>query len=206
MAGGMGDGTALRPRRNLRWIAAGVLAVSLGALGAALLYGNISNAISVVAINRTVYRDQLITEADLGITSAVPAAGLDMVPADQLPGVVGRTAHLDLTEGTLLSPRSFGEPVTEPGHVRLGLRLVAGRIPAASMPPGARVLLVPVGREGGDPPSGASVVGRIATPASVSPDGASIVDVTIAEGEAERVARLAAADQLVLVQLPGVQR
>ena len=206
MAGRIGASAAPRPRRNLRWIAAGVLAVSLGALGAALLYADISNSVSVVSVTRTVYRDQLITEADLGITSAVPATGLDLVPSDQLPAIIGRTAQLDLTQGTLLSPRSFGDPATEPGHVRLGLRLAAGRIPAAPLPPGARVLLVPVGRDGADPPSGASVVGRVATAASTLPDGAALVDVSIAEAEAERVARLAAADQVVLVQLPGVPR
>jgi hypothetical protein len=206
MAGGIEASAVQRPRRNLRWIAAGVLAVSLGALGAALLYADISNSVSVVSVIRTVYRDQVITEADLGITSAVPATGLDMVPSEQLPAIVGRTAQFDLTQGTLLSPRSFGDPVTEPGHVRLGLRLAAGRIPAAPLPPGARVLLVPVGRDGSDPPSGASVVGRVATAASTLPDGAALVDVSIAEAEAERVARLAAADQVVLVQLPGTPR
>jgi len=206
MAGRIGASAAPRPRRNLRWIAAGVLAVSLGALGAALLYADISNSISAVAVVRTVYRDQVITEADLGITSAVPAAGLELVPSEQLTAIIGRTAQLDLTQGTLLSPRSFGDPATEPGHVRLGLRLAAGRIPAAPLPPGARVLLVPVGRDGADPPSGASVVGRVATAASTLPDGAALVDVSIAEAEAERVARLAAADQVVLVQLPGVPR
>ena len=75
-----------------------------------------------------------------------------------------------------------------------------------SLRSGARVLLVPVGRDGADPPSGASVVGRVATAASTLPDGAALVDVSIAEAEAERVARLAAADQVVLVQLPGVPR
>ncbi len=109
MAGRIGASAAPRPRRNLRWIAAGVLAVSLGALGAALLYADISNSISAVAVVRTVYRDQVITEADLGITSAVPAAGLELVPSEQLTAIIGRTAQLDLTQGTLLSPRSFGD-------------------------------------------------------------------------------------------------
>ena len=42
--------------------------------------------------------------------------------------------------------------------------------------------------------------------ARVPDDGAAQVDVSIAEAEAERVARLAAADQVVLVQLPGEPR
>jgi hypothetical protein len=196
----------VRTRRNLRWMAVGVLAVCLGGLGAALLYGNLSNAHSVVVVKRTVYRDQVITAADLGATSAVPAAGVETVPTEQLDGVIGRTALSDLVEGSLLSPRSFGEPAVEAGSVRIGLRLAAGRLPSAPMPPGTEVLLVPVGREGAEPPAGASVTGRISTTAAVLPDGASIVDVSVAATEAERVVRLAANEQLALVRLPGRPR
>ena len=201
---GTGPGAGpVRARRNLRWVAAGVLAVCLGGLGAALLYANLSSAQTVITVKRTVYRDQVITAADLGVTSAVPAAGVETVPSGRIDDAVGRTALYDLAEGSLLSPRAYGEAAVEVGSARLGLRLAAGRIPSAPMPPGTRVLLVPVGRDGSDPPEGASVTGRIATVASTLPDGASIVDVTIAGQEAERVARLAANDQLVLVRLAG---
>ncbi len=196
----------VRRRRDFRWIAVGVLAVCLGGLGAALLYGNLSNASAVLTVTRTVYRDQVITAADLGVTSAVPAPGVESVPADQLERVIGRTALYDLTAGTQLSPRSYGEPHVEPGNVRLGLHLAAGRLPSAPMPPGTEVLLVPVGRDGSEPPEGASVVASIATLADVLPDGASLVDVSVAAAEAERVARLAAGDQLVVVRRPGSQR
>ncbi len=196
----------VRTRRNLRWMAVGVLAVCLGGLGAALLYGNLSNAHTVLVVTRTVYRDQVITAEDLGATSAVPAARVETVASDQLETVVGRTALSDLVEGSLLSPRSFGQPVVEAGSVRIGLRLAAGRLPSAPMPPGTEVLLVPVGRDGAAPPAGASVTGRIATAAAVLPDGASIVDVSVAATEAERVVRLAANEQLALVRLPGSPR
>lgn len=196
----------VRARRNLRWIAAGVLAVCLGGLGAALLYANLSNAHTVVRVVRTVYRDQVITAADLGVTSAVPASGVETVAADRIDEVVGRTALYDLAEGSLLSPRAYGEAAVEPGSVRLGLRLAAGRLPSAPMPPGTAVLLVPVGKDGGDPPDGASVAGQVATAATTLPDGASVVDVSVASTEAERVARLAANDQLVLVQQAGGRR
>ncbi|MCC6494942.1 MAG: hypothetical protein IT193_01645 [Propionibacteriaceae bacterium] len=196
----------VRTRRNLRWMAVGVLAVCLGGLGAALLYSNLSSAQSVLTVKRTVYRDQVISAADLGVTSAVPAAGVETVASGQLEEVVGRTALVDLGEGTLLSPRAYGEPPVELGSVRLGLRLAAGRLPAAPMPPGTGVLLVPVGRDGGEPPAGASITGRIATAATTLPDGAALVDVAVAAGEGERVARLAAAEQLVLLRQAGGQR
>ena len=109
-------GGPVRRRRDLRWIAVGVLAVCLGGLGAALLYANLSNAQSVLTVKRTVYRDQVITAGDLGVTSAVPAAGVESVPADQFDRIVGQTARYDLTEGSLLSPRAFGEPLVELGQ------------------------------------------------------------------------------------------
>lgn len=206
MSSSASAGATVRPRRNLRWIAAGVLAICVAGLGAGLLYANLSQAVSVLRVERTVYRDQVITEADIGITSAVPAVGIELVPAEQLAAVVGETARLDLTEGSLLSPRSFGAPVTQPGQVRLGLRLPAGRLPARPLAPGTAVLLVPVGRDGAEPPPGGSIAGQIATAAAALPDGASIVDVTVAQAQAERLARLAAADQIVLVHLPGAER
>lgn len=206
MADGVADSGPLRKRRNLRWMAVGVLAVCLGGLGAGLLYGNLSNAQSVVTVKRTVYRDQVITADDLGVTSVVASVGVRVVPAEHLAEIVGRTALFDLTAGSLLGPTSYGDPEVGVGSVRIGLRLAAGRLPSAQMPPGTQVLLVPVGRDGADPPDGPSVVGRIATPAVVLPDGASVMDVSVTAGEAERVARLAAADQLVLVRQPGVQR
>jgi hypothetical protein len=196
----------VRARRNLRWMAVGVLAVCLGGLGAALLYGNLSNAQSVLTVKRTVYRDQVITADDLGVTSAVPATGVETVSTERLEEVVGRTALSDLVEGSLLSPRGYGEAVVEVGSVRIGLRLAAGRLPSAPMPPGTGVLLVPVGRDGGEPPAGASVAARMATAAAGLPDGAWIVDVSVAATEAERIARLAASDQLVLVRLAGGPR
>ena len=193
----------LRARRNLRWIAVGVLAISLGGLGSAVVYTNVANAQSVVGITRTVYRDQVITQDDLSVVSVVPAPGIDTVPAASLDAVVGQSALTDLSEGSLLNPRAFGEPPVEPGTARVGLKLAAGRLPATALPPGTAVLLVPVGRDGAEPPAGASVAARVAGGMGVLPDGSSVLDVGVPQTEAERVARLAAADQLVLIRQAG---
>lgn len=193
----------LRARRNVRLITAGVLAICLGGLGAAVLYANLADARSVIAVTRTVYRDQQITADDLAVTSLTPTPGLETVSAERIADVVGQTALTDLTAGSVLSPRSFGEPPVEAGVSRLGLKLAPGRMPAMPLPPGTEVLLVAVARDGGDPPEGASVTGRVASSASNLPDGSAVVDVTVPQAEAERVARLAAGDQLVVVRQPG---
>jgi len=194
-------GAAQRPRRNVRWIAAGILAVCLGTLGSALLYGNLSHTEAVLIVKRTVYRDQVITTNDLGVTSAVPAPGVAMVAADRLAEVIGRTARTDLAAGTLLHPEGFGEPLVGGGQVLIGVRLPAGRLPSMPLPPGTAVLLVPVTRDAGQVPDGPSVRARVATAAEKLPDGAALLDVSVGQAEAERVAKLAAADQLSLLRV-----
>lgn len=198
--------TTVRSRRNLRWIAAGALAVCLGGLGAALLYASATNAVSVIAINHTVYRGQTITSDNVKITSVAAPIGVDVVPAGDLENIVGKTALTDLAEGGLLNPRSVGDPVIADGAVRLGLRLDAGRLPTQTVVPGSGVRLVPVAADGGDAPSGASVTAVVVSVPQLQSDGATLLDVTVSAREAERVARLAAARQLVLVQLPQAPR
>ena len=198
--------TTVRSRRNLRWIAAGALAVCLSGLGAALLYASATNAVSAVAINRTVYRGQVITSDDVKITSVAAPLGVEVVPAGDLENIVGKTALTDLTEGGLLNPRSVGDPVMADGTVRLGLRLDAGRLPTQTLPPGTGVRLVPVAGDGGAAPTGSSVAATVASLPQLQADGATLLDVTVAARESERLARLAAAHQLVLIQLPEVTR
>lgn len=197
---------SVRSRLDLRWLVAGVLAVCIGGLGAALLYVNASSATPVITIKRTVYRDQIITADDLGVISLAVPIGLDAVAADRLAEIVGKAAIIDLPAGGILTPAEFGEPVVPEGSVRLGLRLDAGRLPTSAMEPGASLLLVPVGRDGGEPPSGGSVPATIATIPRQQTDGASVLDVTVAAAEGSRVAQLAAAGQLAVLRVPGTKR
>ena len=197
---------SVRSRLDLRWLVAGVLAVCLGGLGAALLYANSSSATSVISIKRTVYRDQVIAAEDLGVISLSVPIGLDAVASDRLAEIVGKTAIIDLPAGGILTRAEFGEPVVAPASVRLGLRLAAGRLPSSAMEPGASVLLVPVGRDGGEAPSGGSVPATIATTPRLQSDGSTVVDVTLSSDEGTRVAQLAAAGQLSVLRVPGTKR
>jgi hypothetical protein len=197
---------AVRTRRDLRWITAGLLAICLGGLGAALLYANLSSAAPVIVVKHTVFRDQVITADDLGITSLAAPPGVETVPVSQLGDIVGKAALTDLVEGGLLSPRSFGDPVVAAGAVRVGLLLEPGRLPNSALLTGTAVKLVPVGRDGGAAPGGDSIPAILASLPQVQTDGSTLVDVTVAEASGERVAQLAAAGQLALVRLPTARR
>lgn len=195
-----------RPRRDLRLLAVGVLAVCLSGLGAVWLYSSATDATTVVTVLRTVHRDQVITEADVGLISVPSVPGLETVPAQRLAEVVGQSAHTDLVAGSLLSPRSFGPPVVSAGMAQLGLRLSPGRVPSTLLPPGTPVLLVAVSRDGGEPPDAPSVLATVSSLGAEQPDGSTLLDVEVPQEHAERVARLAAADQLVVVRHEGVLR
>lgn len=196
----------VRPRRDLRLIAIGVLAVCLSGLGAVWLYSSATDASSVVTVLRNVHRDQVITAADLGLVSVPAVPGLQTVPGERLAEVIGQSAHTDLVAGSLLSPQSFGAPVVSVGMAQLGLRLAPGRVPATALPPGTPVLLVAVGRDGGAPPDTPSVLAKVSSPGAVQPDGATLLDVDVPQEHAERIARLAAGDQLVVVRQEGEPR
>lgn len=196
----------VRPRRNFRLIAIGVLAVCLSGLGAVWLYSSATDATSVVTVLRSVHRGQVITAGDVGLVSVPAVPGLETVPGEQLGEVVGQSAHTDLVAGSLLSPRSFGSPVVSVGMAQLGLRLSPGRVPSSEMPPGTPVLLVAVARDGGEPPDAPSVLAKVASLGTEQPDGSTLLDVDVPQEHAERVARLAAADQLVVVRQEGALR
>ncbi len=199
-------GTRVRPRRDLRLIAIGVLAVCLSGLGAVWLYSSVTDAASVVTVLRTVHRDQVISEADLGLVSVPSVPGLETVPGERLAEVIGQSAHTDLVAGTLLSPRSFGPPVVSVGMAQVGLRLTPGRVPSAGLVPGTRVLLVAVARDGAELPELPSVPAKVASLGDAQPDGSTLLDVDVPQEQAEQVARLAANDQLVVVRQEGATR
>lgn len=187
-----------RARRNLRLITAGVLASCLGGLGAAVLYSSLAETESVVMMQRTVYRDQQITAADLGEVALASGPGLDTLPVRQADDVIGRTALVDLAQGTVLTPRAVGTPAVDAGVVRLGLRLGPGRVPVAELPPSTPVLLIAVSADVG--PGQATHAARTASSATLLPDGSTLVDVAVPVGAVVEVARLAAAEELVLVR------
>ncbi len=161
---------------------------------------------SVVVMVRDVARGEVIEAGDLASSTIGQAPGVKTIPASQINDLVGKQALTDLPAGSLVGPGSAGQPESEDAAV-VGLRLGAGRLPQEAMPAGTRVLLVPVasGKAGasGDEPAGEPIEAVVVTAPSELQDGTSwVVDVQVDEGDAVRVAQLAAADQLVLLKRP----
>lgn len=189
------DAVQLRARRSPRLIALGVLAVVLGALGAAALYSMNTNHTSVVAMTRDVVRGDTIQAGDLAVVNMPSAAQVEMSGADQMSQMVGQTARTDLPAGSFPLPRHLGDDPIPAGHSLVGMRLAPGRLPATGLPPGTLVQLISLAD--GDNSVVDAVVGS--SPMVLDDGSGHLLDVTVPDDSAAMVAALAATDQLALI-------
>lgn len=189
------EAVQLRARRSPRLITLGVLAIVLGALGAAALYSMNTDLHNVVVMSRDVVRGDVVQIADLTVVSMPSGSQIEMSPADALESMPGQRALTDLPAGAFPLPRHLGEEPVPARHAAVGMRLTAGRLPGLPLPPGTPVQLISLA-EGDD-----TVVDAVtASSPVVMDDGTSqLLDVIVAEAFAAAVASLAATDQLVLI-------
>lgn len=189
-------------RRRPRWILAGALAMVIGALGSVVLWTQIADTSSVLRLNRTVYRGEIIQAQDLSPVTVGRLNGLDLVSADAVGTVVGKPARTDIAEGGLLTTASVGAVDLPEDTAVVGLRLDEGRVPRIPLDPGASVLLVEAAPDRTDAAGGTRAFrAEIHRPVETSSDQVAVlVDVAVARRDAEEVARLAAADRIVLVR------
>lgn len=199
----------LRPRRDLKWIVAGVLAMVLGALGTWTLFTSASNARPVLKVVHTIYRGQAITEADLATVNVGRDVELSVVPSDRARSLVGQYAKTDLPGGSLLVDGSVGSSDLAEGFARVGVKLEAGRLPATPLPAGTAVQVValPAPATAGQPAAALppTVDALVASANPPSADGSTLITLTVPVTYAEQVARLAAQKQVVVVQKGGTR-
>lgn len=203
----------VRPRRQPRWIAAGLLAIALGGLGATLLWQELTTSTQVVVLQRPVPRGEVIKATDLRAVEVGSLTEVSSVPATELPSLVGKRALVDLAQGSLLPRGAVGTPDLERGASQVGLKLAPGRLPTGELSQGTPVRLIPLEdpRQGpaqtsgqGAAPLPAVITATIASPPRVGPDGvATLLDVRVDQGLAQQVAELAAAERIALIKEAG---
>lgn len=199
--------TRLRVRRQPRWIAAGVLAMCLGGLGAAALYAEASRSSDVIVLTRNVARGEVLTRDDLRIARVGNLDGISSVGAAEIDALSGQRALVDLTERALLPAGGVGVAALEPGGSQIGLRLAPGRIPHGDLPQGTTVLLVPLDDPRATSPGQSParllspIPAEVLTPPEAGPDGLAVVlDVRVDSARAAQVAALAAVERIALVK------
>lgn len=200
-------GTQLRARRNPRWIVIGLMAMALGGLGAGALYAQAADVQSVLVAGRTIPRGEVIQASDLKVVDVQGTAGLRTVGQERLGEIAGTVAVVDVAEGSLVTPQSFGRAAVAAGTVQIGLRLAPGRIPVREMPAGTPVRLIGVaakttGAPDAEPAGAPFVVGAViaTAPRATADQAAFVLDVAVAADAATTVAQLAAADRIVLIR------
>lgn len=161
----------------------------------------------VLAVARSVAAGQAIAAADLRTVRAAVEDGVQVVPADRLDTVVGRTAATPLTPGSLLTPGQVGPAGwPAPGEAVVAVPVKPGRVPAG-LAAGARVVLLVVptatGPSSGSGSSAAPGSGVTATVVAVvaasDQSGVQVVSLLLGRDGAVKVGAAAGEVSLVLL-------
>ncbi|MGW5558455.1 SAF domain-containing protein [Micromonospora sp. NPDC003944] len=120
-----------------------VLLIALGGLGAAFAVTSVRATGSYLAVARPVEVGREISPADLVTVQVAGGQGLRPVPAARLDEVVGKRAAVALLPGTLLTlAQVTDDPLLGPGQQQIALGLKTAQVPARTLHPGDKVLLV----------------------------------------------------------------
>ena len=104
-----------------------------------------TDRVPVLAVARPIEAGTVITDADLRVAQVAVDPALSPVALSDKPSVVGRTASIDLAEGSLLVESSLGDStVVGDGEALVGVEVPAAAAPIGAIRPGDRVRLVEV--------------------------------------------------------------
>jgi hypothetical protein len=144
-----GERTALAvpapPKARRRWglFAAMVLVVALGALGNVWLLASSTTAQEVVAARTTIERGSVITRDDLVTVRVELDPALHTVPGEDLEGLVGQRAALDVAAGSLLAAESVTATAIPPdGFSLVGIGVTLAQMPGLPLAAGDEVRVV----------------------------------------------------------------
>lgn len=194
-----------KSRRRPALLALGACLMALGILTGAWLVNGAGDRQSVLVVARAVPFGSVIAAADLTRAHVSHDATVATVPATDLAQIVGRVAATDLTPGSLLT-RSAVTDAAPPaaGQVLVAIAVPPSRMPAGSLQPGDRVLVVDTPAAGGDPPTLPPTTIAAAVVRLGSPDlnGVTVVDVTVATTDGPALAARSATGRIALVLQP----
>lgn len=207
-----GDTPGMVQRRRVRrgWVALGVLAIVLSALGSATLFRALGPSQEYLAVARDVAVGAQVTRADLMAVRLSGGPGLSPVPAGEADRVLGLYAAVPLAAGTLLSASQLTEErVPAPGEQLVAVPLARDQLPGGTLRPGDPLLLVattggPAGGRADEPPP--TFTGRVHDVRDAGGRGGTVVvSVLVAERHGAAVASLAAAGRVAVVLVPEAQ-
>ena len=140
----------VNPRRRRSVMAAASAVVVFLSVGLfAHIYAGAGRQAAVLVVTHTVQQGQQLTAADLGQTSVAVGPGVARIPAAEAAQVLGKSAALTVSSGSLLTPGDVSSlPAIPAGDAVVGLALKVGQLPADGLGPGDQVMVVETGPPG----------------------------------------------------------
>lgn len=194
--------------RRLRFghLSAAVTLIVVGALGTAALVTAASADGTYLAVAEDVPYGTMITADHLTTVRIANPPELNPVDVAELDRIVGYYAAMPLAAGTLLAPAHVAErPIPGPDQHVVGITLSGERLPAQRPAPGDSILLVATPERGERPEQGptweATVTRIVGHGGGLLDSGGRTVtlDVAIPARQGPEVARLAAANRIVVI-------
>ena len=197
--------TLPRPRRRPALLAVGVSLTALGVLGGVWLVNQAGSREAVLSVRQPVAYGSVITADDLATVQVSHEPGLATMAASQLSLAVGKIARTQLTPGSLLVESELADTAPPAaGQVLVALAVPPSRLPAGSLQPGDRVLVVDTPSPGADVPTlpPATVAATVVRLGPPDVNGVTVVDVTVATADGPALAARSATGRIALVLQP----
>jgi hypothetical protein len=191
-------------RRRPGMIALAAALIGIGILASAVLYQREDHQVPVLMVTAPVPAGSVITSSDIGTTTIAAGPGVQVIPARQLPQVIGLVAATSLSPGTLLAASELTTKLAPgAGQDLVPVALKPSALPASGLAPGDDVLAVPVPASGssGSAPVLSSPVPAVveAVTTATDSDGLDVVDLLVSSDVGAALAEQAAAGQIALV-------
>lgn len=199
--------TTVRPRRNLRLVALGLVLATLCALAAAYLANRAGTPVPTLVVKNDVAAGEKITRQDLGVVQLTGANGLDTLRPADADRLVGKRAAGPIPAGSLANPNSVVAALApRAGDNLVGIGLKPGQMPSSGLRAGDQVRAVVTA--GGQAVSGAepgtSWNAWVMAVGAPDQDGRRTVDLSISTADAPAVAAAAGAGTVSLILVTPV--
>jgi hypothetical protein len=199
----------VRARRRPLLVGLGVALTALGALGAAWLASTGTGTVSVVGVSHEIHAGQVIQRQDLVGVQIAAGSGLRSLPVQRAEEVVGKHSLVRMLPGSLLNPDAVVDKVVPgAGRALVGLSLGPGQRPTVPLDAGDLVEIVYT--PGAQDPAtqagqAATVVGVIVSTQDDPDSNRMVVNVSVPDDAAVKVATWGSAARASIALLPASQ-
>ncbi|MFJ8579015.1 SAF domain-containing protein [Micromonospora sp. NPDC093277] len=181
-----------------------VLLIALGGLGAAFAVTSVRSTGSYLAVARPVEVGQQLSADDLVTVRVSGGQGLQPVSSKRLKEVLDLRAAVRLVPGTLLSASQLTDaPLLGPGQQQISLGLKPSQVPARTLHPGDKVLLISTpdsrANTGGGARGGGTRFEATVIDTAIPANNDVVVYLALAVRDVPAVVVLAADDRIALV-------